>query len=344
LGNEKEETILPLLPPPAPPSMDRMKKKGCVADGFLSGYGGDINSSIALVNRSQCYYMHRALETWLKPPDFKLARKIQEKVTKPNTVYGMFIAEAIKTNADYRFPAEDRDFDFREMCRKGSKNYWGEHSCKPSLEREEYRKYIRYITEEAMNMGIQSFLFGQVFYQDSADLEKSFMPEVIQEMREYAEFRGMEIVIGAQTNDITDEKYLRLFDYIEGGVGLLDDGRVEEGPCFSRWWKKPGDWCWALLWHHEFSDKANNVFLHFDWSGKLGDDMSVFTKMDEQERAETLRQLHRKFTSSGKGFLLPLLATLHKDNNGCHGPKERFYSASRKYSCQDEEVINDILR
>ena len=166
LGNEKEETILPLLPPPAPPSMDRMKKKGCVADGFLSGYGGDINSSIALVNRSQCYYMHRALETWLKPPDFKLARKIQEKVTKPNTVYGMFIAEAIKTNADYRFPAEDRDFDFREMCRKGSKNYWGEHSCKPSLEREEYRKYIRYITEEAMNMGIQSFLFGQVFYQD----------------------------------------------------------------------------------------------------------------------------------------------------------------------------------
>lgn len=341
--DKKEEKVLPLLPPPPPASMARMKTAGCVADGFLSGYGGDINSSISLINRSQCYYLHRALETWLEPPDFELAREIQKKVTKPNTVYGMFIAEAIDTRAKYRYPTGDRDFDFDKMCREGSKDFWGEHSCKPSLQKAEYRKYLRYITEEAMNMGIQSFMFGQVFYQDSADLKKSVMPEVIKEMREYAAFRGMDILIGAQTNDITDEAYLRQFDFIEGGVGLRGDGSVEEGPCFSRWWKKPGDWCWALLWHPQFASKAQNVFLHLDWSGKVGDDMSVFTRMEEPTREQVLTSLYKRFTRDNKGFLLPVLATLHQDNDGCHGPKERFYSASKKYTCQDEDAINAII-
>lgn len=338
-----EEKTVPTRIVPPPPSMNQMKKKGCVADGFLSGYGGDVNSSIALINRSQCYYLHRALETWLRPPDFELARKIQSKVTKPNTLYGMFIAEAISTNEEYFYPKENRSFNFSEMCRKGSKNYWGEHTCKPSLEKEEYRKYVQYIAEQAMDMGIQSFLFGQVFYQDAGNIKETVMPEVIRNMREYAGFIGIQIVIGAQTNDITDEKYLQIFDFIEGGVGVKDDGNVEDGACFSRWWQKPGDWCWALLWHPQFAKKANNVFVHLDWSGKLGDDMSIFTQMDKQQREKVLRRLHKKFTSQNTGFLLPFLATLYKDNGGCHGPKKRFYSASNKYSCQDEDVMNAIL-
>lgn len=339
---EKEKEY-PVLPPPPPPQMEKMKTRGCVADGFLSGYGGDTESSVALINRSQCYYLHRALETWLRPPDFKLARKIMNQVTKPNTVYGMFIAEAIDTNANYYYPDEKRDFDFDAMCRAGSKNYWGEHTCKPSLEREEYRKYVQYITNEAMNMGIQSFLFGQVFYQDNTDLTVSRMPEILRGMEEHAEYLGLKIVVGAQTNDIEDEKYLRLFDYIEGGVGLDSDGNVESGACFSRWWSKPGDWCWALLWHPRFASKANNVLVHFDWSGKLGDDMSVFTRMDKHERATALKRLYAYFTKQRVGFLMPMLATLNRENGGCSGPKKRFYSSSRKYTCQDEDVINSIM-
>ncbi len=340
---DKKEESLPLLPPPPKPDLERMKKRGCVADGFLSGYGEDRNSSIALINRSQCYYLHRALETWLMPPDFERAREIQVQVTKPNTVYGMFIAEALRTNKDYRFPAENRNFDFRKMCRDGTRNFWGEHSCKPSVDKKEYREYLRYITEEAMNMGVQSFLFGQVFYQDPSQGENGYMQEVIDNMREYARFRGMEIVIGAQTNDIHDEKYLRMFDYIEGGVGLHGDGHIEDGACFSRWYQKPGDWCWALLWHPEWREKAKNVFIHLDWSGKIGDDMSIFTRMEKRQRGEVLEQLHTYFTNQHIGFLMPMLATLHEDNGGCVGPKDRFYSASRKYSCQDEDTINMIL-
>lgn len=343
-NNNKNDKALPLLPPPPKPNMARMKSNGCVADGFLSEYGGDRKSSIALINRSNCYYLHRALETWLEPPDFERAREIQEQVTKPNTVYGMFIAEALRTNKDYKFPAEDRDFDFKKMCREGSKNFWGEHSCKPSVEKKEYREYLRYITEEAMNMGIQSFMFGQVFYQDPSHGKDGHMAEVIRGMREYAQFRNMEIVIGAQTNDIEDEAYLRQFDFIEGGVGLHHDGAIEDGPCFSRWYKRPGDWCWALLWHPEYKSKANNVFVHLDWSGKIGDDMSVFTRMKRDERQGILDKLYTTFQSQGIGFLMPMLATLHEENGGCSGPKDRFYSASRKYSCADEDGVNAILK
>jgi hypothetical protein len=327
-----------ILPPPPKVDMARLKASGCVADGFLSGYGGDINSSISLINRSECYYLHRALETWLKPPDIRLAREIKERVTKPNTVYGMFIAEAIDTKSDYFYPLENRPFDFDKMCRKGSENDWGEHTCKPSLEREEYRKYIEYITEQAMDMGIQVFLFGQVFYQDNPKAEETEMPRIIAEMRGHAKSRGLEIVVGAQTNDIEDERYLRLFDFIEGGVGLRSDGSVENNRCFSRWYQKPGDWCWALLWHDHYKSKANNVLVHFDWSGKIGDDMSVFTRMEKEERAGTLKMLQRYFAKQEVGFMMPMLATLHQDNGGCHGKKKRFYSASKKGG------INTLLR
>ncbi len=333
-----------ILPPPPPVNMDLVKRQGCIADGFLSGYGGDINSSIALINRSQCYYLHRALETWLKPPDFELAREIKAEVTKPNTVYGMFIAEAITTNEKYNNPEKGRDFDFDEMCRKGSKNDWGEHTCKPSLKSEEYREYVDYITRRAMDMGVQVFMFGQVFYQDNPDPDETKMPEMIAKMRAAAKERNMEIVIGAQTNDIDDKEYLQLFDFIEGGVGLHTDGSVEEGPCFSRWYQNPGDWCWALLWHDRFKSKAKNVLVHFDWSGKIGDDMSIFTRMEKSERTQTLVNLQKYFKQEEVGFLMPVLATLHQENGGCHGKKKKFYSASRKYTCDDEEVINELLK
>ena len=61
-------------------SMDELKNRGCVADGILSGYGGDAKNSIALINRSKCVYLHRALETWAAPPDFELAKKNMQKI------------------------------------------------------------------------------------------------------------------------------------------------------------------------------------------------------------------------------------------------------------------------
>jgi hypothetical protein len=333
-----------VLPPPPPIDRAKLKTKGCVADGLLNGYGDDENSSIAMINRSECYYLHRALETWLEAPDFEKALEIKDEITKPNTVYGMFLAEALDTKANYEDPVTEKEFDFSDMCRPGSKNFWGEHTCKPSLSSKEYQRYLESITETAMDIGVQVFMFGQVYLQDTNDLTESKMPKIIGKMREHAAMRGIDIMIGAQTGDIKDEEYLRQFDFIENGVGIDGNGDIESGPCDSRWYKEPGDWCWALLWHPTYAAKANNVFLHLDWSGKLGDDMSIFTRMSKERRAATLRKLHAYFVSREMAFFLPVMARLHRDNGGCYGGDKHFYSASRKYTCQDEDVINEILR
>jgi len=346
-----DEVLEPIIYPKTekeitpPPSMEILKKKGCVADGLLFGYTGKDNTALEMINRSECQYIHRAVETWLDAPDFEKVAQRKAKITKENMVYSMFIAEAIDKKVNYYYPAEERDFNFSKMCRKGSSNFWGEHTCKPSFERSEYRKYLRYITSQAIDNGIQVFLFGQIFYQESSDLDSPVVAEIIEEMKSYAAFKGVSILIGAQTNDIINEKYLRLFDFIEGGVGLSEDGKIENGPCFSRWWnKETGGWCWALLWNEKYSQKANDVLLHLDWSGKWGDDMSTFARMSQDDRSKTLKYLYEYFTSRNFGFLMPMLATLHKENGGCSGDKSKYYSADDKFSCNDEDTINAILQ
>lgn len=330
-----------VLPPPPPPEMKKMKTNGCVVDGILNGKTSGTSGLLKLVNRSNCYYLHRSIETWLQVPDFDEIEKNIKEIKKENVVYGMFIAEAIDVKSEYYYKIGDREFDFSRMCRSGSKNDWGEHTCKPSLAKKEYQRYVLDITRKAMDLGVQSFMFGQVFYQDY--ISDPSINIVLEKMRKYAQLKGMEIVIGAQTNDIEDEKYLSQFDFIEGGVGLKSDGSIENGPCFSRWYKKEGDWCWALLWHDKFKNKAKNVFTHLDWSGKKGDDMSTFALMSNEKRADTLHFLDDYFTKRDVGFLMPMLAVLHKDNGGCHGKSSKFYSADNRYSCKDEDTINELL-
>jgi hypothetical protein len=323
------------------PNMKQMKKRGCVADGLLSGYNRT-SKDIKVAKESKCYYFSRAIETWLDAPDFKKAQKIIGKIDRNDVFYGMFIAEAINKKENYVYYEQNRKFDFSEMCKKGSKNFWGEHSCKPSFAKEEYRAYVKQITQEAMDMGIQVFLFGQIYHQEE-DMDEPWAPVIIQEMRDYARQKNMVIIIGAQTNDIDDPKYLKLFDFIEGGVGLHVDGTVEEGPCFSRWHNGKDGWCWALMWNERFKDNAKNVFVHLDWSGVKGDDMSTFARMSEELRHETLYNLYHKFNSQGVGFFMPIIAPLPKDNGGCHGPKKSFYSPHMKYGCKDLDTINEIL-
>lgn len=323
---------------PVPLSMDTMKKRGCVTDGFLSGYGGNTESQAKLINRSQCVYLHRALETWASPPDFDKASEIMQKVTKSDVIYGMFIAEAIKKNADFLYPEENRDFNFSKMCRAGSENIWGEHTCKPSFSSKEYRKYLDYITKRAIDTGIQSFLFGQIYYQESGDPSHEYASEIVTKMRDYARSKGVQIAIGAQTGSISDPDYLKLFDYIEGGVGIDSQGNIEDGPCLT----KKGS-CWALLWNDKFAKNAKNVFLHLDWSGLKYDDMSIFARMDSGTREKTLRSLYQQFTSKNMGFMMPFLAIINKTNGGCYGPMKRFYSPDNKYTCRDEKAIDKIF-
>ncbi len=324
---------------PRPFSMDEIKKNGCVVDGFLSGYDGKISDISDMIERSNCVYLHRALETWLSQPDFEKAVNIMQKVNKRPLVYGMFLAEALSTQGEYIDPNWNYNFNFYKMCKKGTKDRWGNNSCIPSIDNVEYRRYLKSITHRAMDIGIQSFLFGQIKLQDgNPTFEGTQIKKVLDDMRSYAKEKNMQIIIGAQTNDITDEKYLRLFDYIEGGVGIDSDGNIENQPCSSKF-----SGCWALLWDKRYSSIANNVFLHLDWSGFAWDDMDIFAKMSQANRIATLKNLYQKFTSQNMGFLMPFLTVLNHDNGGCSGPTKNFYTPNKKYDCNDESMINQIM-
>ena len=332
------EDFVPVKRPiPDPVDMEKLKTKGCVTDGLLSEYHPDSEAFIDLINRSECYYMHRAIETWLNPPDFQTINYVMSQIKKEKVVYGMFIAEAIDTKAEYYNDYEQRYFDFDAMCREGSKNAWGEHSCKPNFSSREYRDYIKYITRKAIDLGVQSFTFGQIYMQEGG--EKDYAPQIVEDIRGYAKEKGVDVVIGAQTGAIADEDYLQLFDYIEGGVGIDDEGNIEDGPCLSRY-----ESCWGLLWNEKFSSKAKNVLLHLDWSGIKEDDLDRFARMSRKDRAKTLENLYEYFTSKDMGFLMPFFGVLDKTNGGCYGPKKRFYSPDNQYSCKDEGVINKLMK
>jgi hypothetical protein len=338
-----EEISIPALPKkdgaeplPPPVSMERMKSQGCVADGLLSQYNPDSDQFISLINRSNCYYLHRSVETWLQPPRFEVVSNVMNRISKKDVVYGMFIAEAIGTNKDYENKDTGHYFRFRKMCHQESLNQWGEHTCIPTFSSSEYRDYIKYITRRAMDLGVQSFTFGQIYMQESG--KKSYAKRIVKDIRSYANKKGIDVVVGAQTGSITSQKYLQLFDYIEGGVGIDSSGNVENGPCLS----SRGS-CWALLWHKNFAGNAKNVLLHLDWTGIKSDDLDIFARMSPEKRAETLGKLYKKFTLKNMGFLMPFFGVLDKDNGGCHGPKKRYYSPDNTYECKDEDAINSIL-
>ncbi|MFA5872213.1 MAG: hypothetical protein WC858_05880 [Parcubacteria group bacterium] len=323
------------LPPP-PVSMDRLKTQGCVADGLLTGYNPENDKFIDLINRSNCYYLHRAIETWLNPPDFTKIEANMNQMSKPDIAYGMFIAEAINIKAEYKDEDTGKNFDFKKMCQRDGMYDWGEHTCKPTFSSGEYRDYLKYITRKAIDLGVQSFTFGQIYMQESE--KRNYAPRIVKDIRQYAKKKGVDVVIGAQTGSITDEKYLKLFDYIEGGVGIDAKGNIENGPCLS----SKGS-CWGLLWNKAFSSKAKNVLLHLDWTGVIYDDLDVFARMDPALRDQTLQKLHNYFTAKNMGFLMPYFGVLDKNNGGCYGPKKKFYSPDNAYSCKDEDAINRIL-
>ncbi len=323
-------------PKPQAVLMDRLKRQGCIADGLLSEYNPEREEYIALINRSNCYYLHRAVETWLTPPDFETIDYVMGRINKKNVVYGMFLAEAIRDNVDYFNNEKNRYFDFKKMCQTGSDNVWGEHSCKPDFGSGEYRDYLDYITRRAIDLGIQSFTFGQIYMQKGNGTDH--ISDVIRDMRKYAKKKDVNIIIGAQTGTMNDPDFISMFDYIEGGTGIDAEGNLPTGPCLDRW-----GGCWALLWDETYAKNAKNVLLHLDWTGIKTDDLDIFARMDKETRSKTLTNIYKYFISRNMGFLMPMFGVLDKENGGCYGPKKRYYSPDNKYSCQDEDVINKIL-
>ncbi len=328
--------------------MHKMKTKGCVFDGMLTGFGGNMNNKIAMLKRTNCEFIHRSIQTWNQPANFNQIEKDIARIKKEtgkDFIYSFFLAESIRTDSVYYYPDEKRNFNFNAMCTPGTYGSWGEGTCKPALYKPEYRKYVRYTTRRAIDMGIQDIVFGQVYYQDPNWKENPVIPEVVSEIRNYALSVGKDVAIGAQTNTMDDEKYLRNFDYITGGVGQDLEGNIEDGPCWSYYWdkRKTNKYCWAMMWHDDYKSKANNILIYLDWNNSPSDDMNRFTRMSRDKRASFMKKAYDFFTNQEMGFLLPLGAILDGSGRTCYGSAPNFYSANLVYSCKDENGINAVL-
>ena len=327
----------------------QMKEKGCVYDGLLTPrYNAYFAGSVKMLKNTECRYIHRAIETWNTPPDF---REIQRRInviknqTGKDFIYGMFLAESIDPTKAYYDPIGRRTYYYSRMCAPGTYGAWGKDTCKPSLAQKEYRQYLSAVAKRAIDLGIEDFTFGQIYYQDYGwKKDSALIRGVIADIKRYGKSKGKEISVGAQTNTIDNEEYLRSFDYITGGVGQNTKGKIERGnSCWSYYYNRDG-YCWALLWHDTYKSKANNIFVYLDWNNSSTDDIHRFTRMNREARAKFLGSAYDFFLWNDIGFLMPLGVVLGNVSSGCHGPTTEFYSASNLYSCKDENAINEVLR
>ncbi len=329
-------------------TMKKMKEQGCVYDGLLTPrYNQYFNESVAMLKRSKCQYIHRAVETWNIPPNFKeITRRIKsiKQQTGQDFIYGLFFAESVDVTKGYYDPIEKRHYSFGKMCSPGTFGVWGKNTCKPSFEKPEYRRYIMSVTKRAIDAGIRDFTFGQIYYQDPHWKKSSLLAKsIVSQMKNYAKSKGVDISVGAQSNTIDKKDYLDKFDYITGGIGQHRDGSIEDGqPCWSYYFKRDG-YCWALLWNKKYKSKANNVLVYLDWNNNTTDDIHRFVRMSRRERYNFLGYAYDFFEHRDVGFLLPLGVVLGNVGGGCYGPTKEFYSASQQYSCKDEVAVKNVL-
>lgn len=354
---------------PADSLIRDMKEKGCVwsglittAEPFDSWIQSKFDEYIDLLDRSACSYLHRSIETWTDPPNStKIAENIERirQATGKEYIHEMMIAEAIPAHnsGTWWFNKEYANFNFPAMCSDCQPvDYGRPNNCIPSLNKPEYRRYVKYITEKAIDNGVQSFMFGQVYLQDERWKTAPVIQEVIAEMRAYALSKDKQIVIGAQTNDIDVGDYLRNFDYITSVTAQDENGNIETdrdchsccppGPIYQC--LDPIYQCLALLWGDRFRLPAQNndvaILISLDFGSDVNDEMHKFARMSRESRANFLNSVYSFLKGKDIGFLMPMLVGISPPTGKeCYGSSPYIYSSSNQYTCKDEDVINSIL-
>lgn len=315
--------------------MSRLKYQSCMFDGLLTD---PVEASYDdLLARSACAALPRAIETWAKPPNFEqIQNRIQQiavKTAHRDFDFGMFIAEAV--SLDQRYADEyGNAFDFAKMCNPGTVGHWGANTCIPGLMNEEYRRYVLFISKRAIDLGARNILFGQSGHQDPTQV----LPEVVSEIRAYANSKNQTVLIGQQPNGHQPESYLKAFDFIVGPVYVDIDASQ---PCVSGQYPN----CQAVLHHPDVVGRAHNVIAEIDWASVVDDDAHKFARKTAAERQAFLIRTVQELRARNVGFNLPFRLWLTGDTSGthCFGPNPWNYSPDKNFGCKDEDVINAIL-
>jgi len=331
------------------PLWDDIRKHGCVFDGLIwnsRSAGGNVNSSLPdeqdylrMLRDSDCVFLDRAIETWVAPPDFATIRAnmraAEQAAGRGGFKYGMFIAEDIPCTGTYRDPVSREELDFSKM--NVGLYAGGGGGCAPSFEKEEYRKYIRAITRQGMDAGVQVFTFGALDDQDTNWRDSPRGPAIFEQIRADAAAAGKRVAIGGQTRRICPATglaqsedscpYLASLDYLYAPM-LLDGARGSFANTMNNsWWD----------WNNPFVTAQVKVVVDLDWWGP-GDDVHTYAKMDQAAREAFIRQATAYLQSAGSGFLLPYASpqpSADRESGECGGPRDVF-SPSNSYTCADE--------
>lgn len=309
-----------------------LKSRGCMFDGLLYPASADFEDSVQMLKRSNCVYLQRVIETWADPPNFsEIEAKLKRvsMMTGKSYIFGMFIAEALSTNAIYLDDRGQR-FDFASMCEPGTLNQWGANTCVPNSENPEYRKYIKFIVTKAFRLGVRDLVFGQLGHLD----RRQKIGPLLSEIRGLAAAQGLSIAIGGQPNGIMPAAYLRQFDYVITPA-YVDVDTSEK--CIK------GTACQAIYFHPDLINLAHHVITEIDWSS-LDDDIHRLGRKSPEDRRRAIYDIWTSMRARGAGFVLPFRILYDGGAAGaCEGINNWVYSASQSFACQDESYWNAIL-
>lgn len=371
------------------------KARGCTADSLLWSGPGEIaawgrfglpglSDFEATIARSSCALLNRSIETWFVPPDFAVVQSRMNTMATlsggKSFIYSLNIAEALLPGvvATWHDAVTNTDLSIADMCQAGTApnghfNHYGlDGSCVPSYFSLTYQRYLESITQQAIDLGVRDFVFGEMDLPDSKVIQLDstgalangwlstddtwettpIYPQLLARLRAYAASKGVAITIGCQKGDVdgfdwASYSHLKLCDY---KYSPLLTGVVDAPHWTPAQWADPAaasDWSRGD-WNNPAITSQTSVLADFEWWGAT-DDMTLYSQRPKVERAAFAFHAAQMLRAAGQGLLLPfaepvsgtsgsLCAAIPQYTDGT----SQTYSPSAAY-CGDEDVLNDAL-
>jgi hypothetical protein len=295
-------------------------------------------------------------------------------------IYSLNVAEALLPGAvpTWHDALNNTDLNVADMCQAGKApsgqfNQQGlMGSCVPSYFSPTYQQYLQSITQQAIDLGVRDFVFGEMDLPDSKVLQldsngalaNSFLssdntweiapifPQLFARLRAYAVSKGVAITIGCQRGDISGydwstKSQLKLCDY---KYSPLLTGVVNSPQWTTAQWMSPAsaaDWS-SADWNNAAITSQTSVLADFEWWGAT-DDVTLYAQRPKIERAAFAFHASQMLRAAGQGLLLPFIEPLSATSGvQCAGVPKYADSSGPTYSpsatyCGDEDVLNDAL-
>jgi hypothetical protein len=239
---------------------------------------------VGLLDRSNCLYVNRAYESYGAVPDFAaISANIAHlhAISSREYILGMNVAEVVPLKGpSYYNPFEGRNFSFKAMCKIAPADTAA--SCGASFNNLEYREYVQTIVQQAIDVGFQVFVFGNVGYTDGdVTVATSQLVPILSALRSFGNARGISTAYVAQFPSPSGTfDYLDQFDIIQGAIYMNADGTIPTSFDFNN--KDPSQPIPGRLWLQPTWFDTSRMVIEYDWFGNLADDTTELAALAKQ--------------------------------------------------------------